>query len=194
MLTWYVPYFFPPNLKDRFNHHANATNQTDPLLPYIRRFIASGFGVVDVNMPVFAPQEPTGLAFPQNATSGSYLQKPTGSALASLLERTTKELLCYLWDNYLEGYASNCIVLMGVGDSYLGVKQLLVSRGMFSSPFFLYLRPSCPSPIINTTSMISSGLKLTIFVKNRLHLQNSLYSLLRVWLLTPSEERNRSPP
>ncbi len=36
--------------------------------------------------------------------------------------------MCYLWDNYLEGYASNDILLMGVGDSYLAVKLLLTSR------------------------------------------------------------------
>ena len=40
----------------------------------------------------------------------------------------TKELLCYLWDNYLEGYSTNKIVLMGVGESYCGIKMLLTSR------------------------------------------------------------------
>lgn len=45
------------------------------------------------------------------------------------LQETMKELVCYLWDNYLEGYESNDIVLMGVGDSYLGIRMLLTSRG-----------------------------------------------------------------
>jgi hypothetical protein len=39
------------------------------------------------------------------------------------------ELICYLWDNYLEGYESHDVVLMGVGYSYFGVKMLLTSRG-----------------------------------------------------------------
>jgi histone deacetylase 6 len=41
----------------------------------------------------------------------------------------TKELLCYLWDNYFEINPSSSITLMGVGDAYLGIKELLISRG-----------------------------------------------------------------
>lgn len=41
----------------------------------------------------------------------------------------TKELLCYIWDNYLEAFDCNSIAIMGVGDAYLGAKQLLTSRG-----------------------------------------------------------------
>jgi histone deacetylase 6 len=47
------------------------------------------------------------------------------------LSLQTKELLCYLWDNYLEINANASITLMGVGDAYLGIKQLLISRGAF---------------------------------------------------------------
>ena len=45
------------------------------------------------------------------------------------LAQKINELVCYLWDNYLEGFESNDIVLMGVGYSYLGVKMLLTGRG-----------------------------------------------------------------
>lgn len=88
---------------------------SDPVLPYIDWAIRAGFGVLDVNIP-------------------SHLTSPGESSFSSKLNEAelnlqTKDLLCYLWDNYLEGYASNCIVLMGVGDAYLGVKQLLTSRG-----------------------------------------------------------------
>lgn len=40
-----------------------------------------------------------------------------------------KELMCYLWDNYLELHDSEHVVLMGVGDSYSAVRELLVNRG-----------------------------------------------------------------
>jgi len=46
----------------------------------------------------------------------------------------SKELLCYLWDNYLQINESASITLMGVGDAYLGIKQLLTSRGTFPLP------------------------------------------------------------
>jgi hypothetical protein len=56
------------------------------------------------------------------------------------LQAQMTELMCYLWDNYLEGYESHDVVLMGVGYSYLGVKMLLTSRGQFPIP------PSFPLP------------------------------------------------
>jgi histone deacetylase 6 len=104
----------------------------DPILPYVRRFHALGFGILDVNIPAHDP-----------ATSAStndplFVARPS----AVHLEAATKELLCYLWDNYLEGYASENIVLMGVGDAYLGVKMLLTSRGAFPSS------PSRPGPTL----------------------------------------------
>lgn len=46
-----------------------------------------------------------------------------------------KELMCFLWDNYLEMHDSEHIVLMGVGDSYSAVRELLVNRGKAISPF-----------------------------------------------------------
>lgn len=43
-----------------------------------------------------------------------------------------RELVCYIWDNYLQLYDSvEEIFLMGVGNAYLGVKMLLISRGTF---------------------------------------------------------------
>jgi hypothetical protein len=91
----------------------------DPVLPYIDWAITNGFGVLDVNIPSHLTDD--------NDIS-SYHPKMTEAELNNQM----KDLFCYLWDNYLEGYASNYIVLMGVGDAYLGVKQLLTSRGMFS--------------------------------------------------------------
>lgn len=42
-----------------------------------------------------------------------------------------QELMCYIWDNYLQLYDNvDDIFLMGVGNAYLGVKLLLINRGM----------------------------------------------------------------
>ena len=49
------------------------------------------------------------------------------------MQEQTKDLLCYLWDNYIEINTGASLTLMGVGDAYLGIKQLLTSRGT-SSP------------------------------------------------------------
>lgn len=40
-----------------------------------------------------------------------------------------QEIMCFIWDNYLEMHDSDEIVLMGVGDSYRAMKELLVTRG-----------------------------------------------------------------
>jgi len=46
------------------------------------------------------------------------------------LQAQMRELVCYIWDNYLQLYDSAPeIFLMGVGNAYLGVKMLLISRG-----------------------------------------------------------------
>jgi histone deacetylase 6 len=40
------------------------------------------------------------------------------------------DLMCYLWDNYLQLYeAAEEIFLMGVGNANLGIKLLLINRG-----------------------------------------------------------------
>lgn len=66
------------------------------------------------------------------------------------------ELMCYLWDNYLEGYESHDVVLMGVGYSYFGVKMLLTSRGESSTPSYPLTPPpplpSQPKPFTSTNT------------------------------------------
>ena len=41
--------------------------------------------------------------------------------------------MCYIWDNYLQLYDTQEIFLMGVGNAYLGIKVLLINRGMCTS-------------------------------------------------------------
>jgi len=89
---------------------------TDGVMPYIDRAIANGFGVLDVNMPMHVASLEDG--------KPGFIERPTETEL----QEQTKELVCYLWDNYLEVAETYDIVLMGVGDSYLGVKMLLTNR------------------------------------------------------------------
>jgi histone deacetylase 6 len=80
-----------------------------------------------------------------------------------LIESQTKDLMCYLWDNYLDGYASNSIVLMGVGDAYLGVKQLLINRGISHLtrplPYTILTKIDCRHKIGCIVSFVSGTLR-----------------------------------
>ncbi|KAI9744242.1 MAG: Histone deacetylase hda1 [Claussenomyces sp. TS43310] len=104
----------PDPVSNRIESH-NAW-LTDGVMPYIDRAIANGFGILDINMPMH-------LTSVENGRHG-FAERPTEAEL----QNQTKELVCYLWDNYLEVCETYDIVLMGVGDSYLGIKMLLTSR------------------------------------------------------------------
>jgi len=46
------------------------------------------------------------------------------------LQEQIQEIVCYVWDNYLQISDSiQEIFLMGVGNAYLGVKMLMINRG-----------------------------------------------------------------
>jgi len=120
--------------------------KTDGVLPYIDWAIKNGFGVLDVNIPMNTPNlqvsAHTSLFYSTDLIFGNAQDEEYGiteRADEAQLQAQMTELMCYLWDNYLEGYESHDIVLMGVGYSYLGVKMLLTSRGQ--SPI-LPLSPS----------------------------------------------------
>ncbi|RDL33974.1 Arginase [Venustampulla echinocandica] len=92
-------------------HNAWVVND---LLPYVDWAIANGFGVIDINFP--REIKPT--------DNQPYLPNSTEVDIQQL----SKDLLSYLWDNHLQLNISAPIVLLGVGDAYLGIKQLLTSR------------------------------------------------------------------
>lgn len=46
-----------------------------------------------------------------------------------MLQEQIQQLVCYLWDNFLQLFETDEIFLMGVGNAYLGVKVLLINRG-----------------------------------------------------------------
>lgn len=44
-------------------------------------------------------------------------------------------LMPFLWDNYLELSAASEIFLLGVGQAYIGIKELLLARGTHTPKF-----------------------------------------------------------
>lgn len=50
------------------------------------------------------------------------------------LEAEVKELVCYLWDNYIQLYDAHEVFIMGVGYAYIGIKMLLLNRSEASPP------------------------------------------------------------
>lgn len=50
-------------------------------------------------------------------------------SVEKVLGEQMKELMTYIWDNYLQlADGGDKIILMGIGDAYLGIKQLLINR------------------------------------------------------------------
>lgn len=58
----------------------------------------------------------------------------TTGAEDARLEAEVKELICYLWDNYIQLYDAEDVFIMGVGYSYVGIKMLLLNRSEASPP------------------------------------------------------------
>ncbi|KAM3078099.1 Histone deacetylase hda1 [Clarireedia jacksonii] len=88
----------------------------DPIPPYVDWAADNGLGIMDINIPLnIDPNQPP---------TGILPHRPTPAEV----ENQTRELVCYLWDNFIELFEAKHILLLGVGDAYLGIKQLLVSR------------------------------------------------------------------
>ncbi|KAK5988684.1 Histone deacetylase clr3 [Cladobotryum mycophilum] len=87
----------------------------DGVTQYIDWAVSQDFGVMDINVPAYITHEEDADAF-----------------IPGFNERAVQEqiqsLICYLWDNFLQLSETNEIILMGVGNAYLGVKILLINR------------------------------------------------------------------
>ncbi|KFY58770.1 hypothetical protein V496_05973 [Pseudogymnoascus sp. VKM F-4515 (FW-2607)] len=90
----------------------------DGLMAYIDWAVNNGYAVIDVNMPMHIDDSDA------NIEEEGFIERPT----EMVHRERMKELMCFLWDNYLEVHESEHIVLMGVGDSYSAVRELLVNR------------------------------------------------------------------
>ncbi|KAI1348565.1 histone deacetylase [Xylaria sp. FL0043] len=85
------------------------------VMSYIDWGLKNGFGVVDANIPHYITHPEDLDAFMPRSTE-------------KILQKQIEELVCYIWDNYLQLYDVEELFLLGVGDAYLGVKILLTNR------------------------------------------------------------------
>ncbi|KAI1300767.1 histone deacetylase [Xylaria venustula] len=84
------------------------------VMSYVDWALKNGFGVIDANIPHY-------ITHPED------LDAFIPRAPEKVLQKQIEELVCYIWDNYLQLYDAE-LFLLGVGDAYLGVKILLTSR------------------------------------------------------------------
>lgn len=87
----------------------------DGVTRYIDWATTNGFGVMDVNIPSYITHD-------EDAD-------PHQPALSDkAMAEEVQQLVCYIWDNFLEPFGWDRIFLLGVGNAYLGVKLLLINR------------------------------------------------------------------
>lgn len=89
--------------------------QSDGVTTYIKWAQENNFGVIDANIPHYITQ-------PEDIDP--YNPRPNEQTLSYQI----KELMNYIWDNYVQLYDCDDLFLMGVGNAYLGVKLLLTER------------------------------------------------------------------
>ncbi|KAI0385307.1 putative histone deacetylase A [Hypomontagnella monticulosa] len=88
---------------------------SDGVTTYIDWAHKHDFGVLDANIPHYITR-------PQD------IEAYTARADEKTLQRQIQELVCYIWDNYLQLYEVEDLFIIGVGNAYLGVKVLLTNR------------------------------------------------------------------
>lgn len=87
-------------------------------MSYIDWGLKNGFGVVDANIHHYITHPEDLDAFMPRTPE-------------KILQKQIEELVCYIWDNYLQLYDAEELFLLGIGDAYLGVKVLLTNRGTY---------------------------------------------------------------
>ncbi|KAI0914628.1 histone deacetylase [Ustulina deusta] len=90
-------------------------NTLNGVMSYIDWGLKNGFGVVDANIPHYITHPEDLDAFMPRTPE-------------KILQKQIEELVCYIWDNYLQLYDAEELFLLGIGDAYLGVKVLLTNR------------------------------------------------------------------
>ncbi|OJJ56588.1 hypothetical protein ASPSYDRAFT_134468 [Aspergillus sydowii CBS 593.65] len=85
----------------------------DVMKDYVQWAVGKGYGVIDVNIPKHVTTEPAPNRFEDEDEN-----RPTA----------TEELAGYLWDNYIEPNEATEIFLIGIGNAFYGVANLLINR------------------------------------------------------------------
>ncbi|GAO14901.1 hypothetical protein UVI_02007400 [Ustilaginoidea virens] len=93
----------------------NAQRQVDGVTQYIDWAISENFGVMDINVSAYIAKDED-----MDSFNPAHREKA--------FQEQIQQLVCYLWDNFLQLYDTDEIFLMGIGDAYLGVKVLLINR------------------------------------------------------------------
>ncbi|KAI1381401.1 putative histone deacetylase A [Hypoxylon crocopeplum] len=110
----------PPELRampDIVTNTVDAHNGfiVDGVMPYIDWAHKNGFGIMDANIPHY-------VTHPQD------FDAYTPQLDEMTLQRQIQDLVCFLWDNYLQLYDMEDLFIIGVGNAYVGVKVLLTNR------------------------------------------------------------------
>ncbi|KAI0181843.1 putative histone deacetylase A [Hypoxylon sp. FL1284] len=110
----------PPELKampDIIDNTVDLQNGfvLDGVTSYIEWATKNNFGVIDANIPHY-------ITHPEDMDA--YVPRATEKTL----QRQIQELVCYIWDNYLQLSDVEELFIVGVGNAYLGVKVLLTNR------------------------------------------------------------------
>jgi histone deacetylase 6 len=92
-----------------------TSKKLDGVTTYIDWAISNDFGVIDANVPHYITR-------PEDLDP--FIPRPDEQSLSHQI----KELVNYIWDNYIQLYDADDLFLMGVGNAYLGVKLLLTER------------------------------------------------------------------
>ncbi|KAI1737192.1 histone deacetylase [Xylaria scruposa] len=90
-------------------------NTLDGVMSYVDWGNKNDFGVIDANIPHYITHPEDLDAFVPRSTEKS-------------LQQQIQELVCFIWDNYLQLYGVEELFVLGVGNAYLGVKVLLTTR------------------------------------------------------------------
>jgi histone deacetylase 6 len=120
--------------------------QSNAIKPYIDWAIRNGFAVMDVCLPQQLPKD--GL--------GEIIDSYTPKSSEHVVTMQCKELIIYLWENWLELIGNTSITLMGVGDANLGIKQLLQAKGTFPLQILEFSQEQQLTSYLQTSSATKS--------------------------------------
>lgn len=141
--------------------------QRDGTERYIEWAYSKNFGIMDINVPryslVSSVALPSGWWRLTARMQDSVPFAPNGDDKRQ--ETEIKELICFLWDNYLQLYNSENIIIMGVGYAYIGIKMLLLNRSDASPPgkYFNHCSHLMPLSEFFPVPPFLAGLRLSMY-------------------------------